>query len=37
VLRALDLGALRERWIEQFGIAPFCRISKDLLLLRYVF
>ena len=28
VLRALDLRALRERWIEQFGIAPSCRISK---------
>jgi Protein of unknown function (DUF2924) len=32
VLRALDLGALRERWIEQFGVAPSCRISKDLLV-----
>jgi hypothetical protein len=32
VLRALDLGALRERWIEQFDTAPSCRISRDLLL-----
>lgn len=31
-LRALDLGALRERWIGQFGTAPSCRISRDLLL-----
>lgn len=32
VLRALDLGALRERWVEHFGIIPSCRISKDLLI-----
>lgn len=32
VLRALDLGALRERWMEHFGIAPSCRISRALLI-----
>lgn len=32
MLRALDLGALRDRWVEHFGIIPSCRISKDLLI-----